>query len=385
MSLRGLNNSDSDSDSEFIEILNQLTLDIKNIVIIEKSSANSTINNKDMAVPVLKKEYIDMVPDFHGESELLHRFIEVAEKLVAKFYNFNDPNDFQNEYLMGSILAKVKGQAAANISTSNIKSFQDLKSALLNSYGDKRDHFTLNIELTELKQEQNESPFDFYHRLQKLLNAQLSYLQSHLNAHESAILCEYFRQYALRILLKGLKEPIGSLMRTKNPIDLNSALSMLTNDFQFLNKQNTASPSSNLRHNFNNKFNPNNKFNFKHDRQNMSYQNLQSDRKTFPQLTYRPNVNQASTSNYFNRNPNRNGFQPNQRQNFSKPTPMSISTNNTSRPNQNLNYNRFSTQQFPKHVAGELNNINENGIDQVEYSDEIDFLEDPASGNPSNL
>lgn len=51
-------------------------------------------------VPILKKkEYGDMIPEFHGEPELLFRFLEIGEKLVTKFLNVADPNDFQNEYL----------------------------------------------------------------------------------------------------------------------------------------------------------------------------------------------------------------------------------------------------------------------------------------------
>lgn len=40
-----------------------------------------------------------MIPEFHGEPELLFRFLEIGEKLVTKFLNVADPNDFQNEYL----------------------------------------------------------------------------------------------------------------------------------------------------------------------------------------------------------------------------------------------------------------------------------------------
>ena len=38
-------------------------------------------DNQRQAVPVLKQEYINMVPEFHGETELLPRFLSVAEKL----------------------------------------------------------------------------------------------------------------------------------------------------------------------------------------------------------------------------------------------------------------------------------------------------------------
>src|ERR1700712_5537060 len=89
---------------------------------------------------------------------------------LNSFYNLANENDFQNEYLMSSIMAEIKNEAALNIASYNIKNWDDLKSALLNSYSDKRDLFSLNIELCELKQFHNKSCFDFFNRVQKHLN-----------------------------------------------------------------------------------------------------------------------------------------------------------------------------------------------------------------------
>ena len=70
--------------------------------------------------PKLEKYYLDMIPDFHGDSKLLSRFIEISKKLVKKFYNLVDTTDFQNEFLMSSILAKIKGDTAVNVASSTI-------------------------------------------------------------------------------------------------------------------------------------------------------------------------------------------------------------------------------------------------------------------------
>ncbi|MGG2622883.1 hypothetical protein, partial [Pseudomonas aeruginosa] len=78
---------------------------------------------------------------------------------------------------------------------------------------------------------------DFYNKIQHLLNLQISYAKMHSPAEEARILSEYFKNYALRVLLRGLRDPIGSSMRTKNPTDLNIALYMLTNDFQLATSQ----------------------------------------------------------------------------------------------------------------------------------------------------
>ena len=107
-------NSDSDSPSRrsrsrspIRRNLNQIDLNIQ-----------QEINMPD--VPQLKKEYLDMLPDFIGQAQLLPRFIEIAEKLVNTFYNAANPEDFQNDYLMSTVISKIKGEAACNISSCTI-------------------------------------------------------------------------------------------------------------------------------------------------------------------------------------------------------------------------------------------------------------------------
>lgn len=327
----------------------------------------------DPVVPTLKREYLDMLPEFHGQQELLPRFIEIAEKLVNKFYNALDTSDFQNEYLMASIFSKIKGEAAINISSSIITCWKDLKEALLNTYADKRDIYTLNIEMTELRQT-TENAFDFYNKIQTCLNLQIAYISAHSTAAEGAILSQYIRNLALRVLLRGLRDPIGSLMRTKNPADMNSALNMLTNDFQIenkvfkkpqpINKPNFIRPS-NMRQNFNA---PLPLTNFAHNSQN------QYNKPNNFSNNYRgQNPNTSRFQNNFRPNQTQNSFRPNQNQTFPKPTPMSVSTrntfnpsaNNTSTPNPVRNY-RQNHNSNPTFIAEELFNIEES---QTEFAD----------------
>lgn len=174
---------------------------------------NISLKKKTLIVHLyytLRREYLDMIPEFTGISELLPRFIQVSEKLVNKFYNTGNPDDFQNEYLMSSILAKIKSEAATNISSCHINNWNDLKIALISCYADKRDIFTLTSEISEQKQEPYESPFDLHSKLQQLLNLQIAYITTNFPVDEAKTLCIFFRNYTLRNLLKGLIEPIGS-------------------------------------------------------------------------------------------------------------------------------------------------------------------------------
>lgn len=371
--------SDTDSIDLTFNSLNSQNLTIMSIPIVTE---NNTQNETPVIFPIpnLKSEYIKMIPEFSGETELLPRFLEICQKLVNRFYNANDPDDFQNEYLMSSIRSKIKGEAALNLSNCIINDWNDLKDSLINAYCDKRDTYTLCIEMTNLKQNINETPFDFFNRLQKTLNLQLSYIKTHSKkADEIFVLCSYFQNYALRILLRGLKEPVGSMMRTKNPSDLGSALNMLTNDFQ-LDSLGKTRIDTNIQ-------NPNNKNNF-------------SQKNTYKMINPRYNTpikanaqNQQNKNFNFQSNANRNPqhpsplnrppitrlFTPRQNNpNNYTPTPMSISTRNTfnstnrnftPRPSTSNQINFSPNQNF---ISEELFNIEQ---------ENEPFLEDEASEN----
>lgn len=346
----GLKVSVTHSDS--IEDLTKLFNNYLNIEKLEKTNMTTTTSNVDRTT--FKKEYLEIIPEFKGEPELLPRFIEISEKLVNKFYNVLNPEDFDNEYLMSSILSKVKGQAAINISCCQIQTFADLKNALLTAYADKRDVYTLQIEMTELKQAINESPFEFYNKIQKYLNLQISNVNTTLNPLSRPYLIEYLRNYALRILLRGLKEPVGSLMRTKNPSDLNQALNMLTNDFQ-LDIKTVNKPINNYNIKSNYKPTPfiQTKKPIQQPQFRPSYTPVYTNPR-FPSNFYTPNT--------INNQQPKNVFKPGINRTFTKPTPMSISTRNTfQRPQTQINQNnRPQNEQFPKFLSEELHNIEGN-------------------------
>jgi hypothetical protein len=303
-----------------------------------------------MATPVLKREYLDMVPTFNGDSQLLARFIEVCEKLVARFYNAVDTSDFQNEYLMSSILAKITGPAAEVVGNSRIGTWQDLKEILLNGYADRRDCYTLGIELAETRQGYQESPFEFFERIQKILNLQIAYLNNHINQTEARILVQYSKKFALRVLLRNLREPVGSLMRTKNPVDLSSALNMLTNDFQFETDRKPSSinlhkPPLRPRPIYREQYTPQNT--------NNSRQMVPFGYYNRPNTTYKPTPMSVSTRTQPDRISNRTNF---------KPTSMSVSSRNTTFQNR---FPRATSTPNRNTIVEELHNIDEpeNGED----------------------
>ena len=92
--------------------------------------------------PRVQKEYLDMIPDVYGDPKLLPIFVEICEKLLIIFFSKKKRNDFQNEYLVSTIISKIKGDAATQLSSTTITSWECIKTALINSYADKRDRYT---------------------------------------------------------------------------------------------------------------------------------------------------------------------------------------------------------------------------------------------------
>lgn len=187
--------------------------------------------NLTMAPPELKSEHLKMVPVFSGEVELLSEFISICETMVKHFYDEANADNFQNIFLMSSLRSKIKGEAKLNLSSYNITNWRDLKTALLSTYGDKRDCYTLTVEMCGLTQTKNESPFEFHSKIQKYINLHSSFMDTHEMSTQNDVR-DYVSKLGLRTFLRGLKEPLGALMRTKNPRDLGEALNILTNDFQ---------------------------------------------------------------------------------------------------------------------------------------------------------
>ncbi|KAL1490082.1 hypothetical protein ABEB36_012826 [Hypothenemus hampei] len=207
---------------------------------------------------------------------------------------------------------------------------------------------------------------------------------------QTITLTGYHRSLALRVLLKGLRDPIGSLLQTKNPSDLNDALNMLTNDFQLGKMQNSTfkqKPSNFRSQNFNKASFP--KTNFQkpaynqqlvpyNSGNNNNYNYLQN--KAFGQ-PFNQNAKQAGTFN----TPGPSRIQNlNHNRNFQKPTPMSISTTSTYRPKQNVfQQNSQNWRNRPNVVTEELFNIND--VDKIEKdecgkeNDELQFFPEPAS------
>lgn len=187
---------------------------------------------------------IGIIPKFDGNPNHLSRFISTCETILRKYYNYVHPASAENQIILYSILNKLDGRAEEVINISGeITSWDQIKLILLQHFGDQRDENCLNRDLVHLKQE-NESPQEFYNRCLNLLNTIFNYINLHEN-NDALKICkqEFFKAQTLKTFLAGLKDPLGSQIRSMKPIDLPTALQYIKEEqnIQYIQKKNSFS------------------------------------------------------------------------------------------------------------------------------------------------
>lgn len=368
MSLSSSNSDHSDNESLLSNHSIETPQDSGDISELIDSIQSINLNS-DMAPPEFKIDYLKIVPEFKGNQTLLGEFITTSEQLIHKFYNNTDESDFQNTFLLKGIKNKIKGEAAEAIASYNISTWLDLKNALLATYADKRDLQTLTMELCVMKQA-HLKPLEFFAKIQTNLNLQVNLINiNSQNAIEKDTLTKNSNKLALRVFLKNLNGQLGELLATRNPDSLNSALHILTNDFNITNK------TFNL---------PNSKYNLLKQIP-ISSRNVQSAQN--PAIMYKPQFHSQNQSNRSNVQRNnsqsfnsRNVFKPNPnyRPTYT-PTPMSIATS-VNRPQRNSKPGSSSNV-----VVEELFNTEDKNLFQESDNEgndpEYSIYEDLETGN----
>src|SRR5436190_14769801 len=152
-----------------------------------------------------EQRYLDTIPIFTGNSNDLAYFIRMSEALITKFYNRTNPNDYENFVLLANIRNKVRGDAAKAISHYTVDNWTDLKNALVTTYADKRDCYTLAIEMSNLRQG-SENAFEYYNKILTLLNAHTSYTETQVEAPHRPSIIMYGQNLAIRSFLRGLRD-----------------------------------------------------------------------------------------------------------------------------------------------------------------------------------
>lgn len=364
--------------------------------IVNSEQSNSEIHQSledyvnNMAQAQFKPEYLNCVPQFDGNPNELNRYLSICESLILSFYDANNPNSFHNVYLLNSLISKLSGNARLVINIQNVNNWNELKATLTRDFADQRDDTCLNRDLVMMRQMPQERPQQFYDRCLNILNLLCSYVDLHEATAESKLVKKnLYNNLALRTFLSGLREPLGTTIRCMKPTDLAAALQFVMQEDNVHYFQNSTNkpfmrpnqPQTRLPMPQQKLTNPNfmtvntnvNPFkNFNNHTPNNIFRAQNTHQNYFPSqpIPIQPKANQPPQRFFTNsqvfRNPqqNKNVFKPNSNvTNMPKPTPMSISTRNSS--------NRFQQRPF-QHQPFQQQQPQRNFVFEELFNTEVD-------------
>lgn len=305
----------------------------------------------------------EIIPTYDGGCTNLSYYIQQCDKFIDT-YKVRGPGSDEssfNKLLFELCCSKLLGAARETLIISNCKNWSEVKKALLNRFGDKRNETLLENDLITCYQFSNEIYEHYYERIR----SKLQQILEHVNLNEQdenlkKYKTEMYNLRAQNTFCAGLLEPYRSHISTKTVTSLEDALTQLrnydnhqqqVNFLNFVRQRHLIKPS---------KIQPQAKP-VPRFPQNIPYfsnhqrpvQNFQQSREQTPfprgpvNIQTRPinNTNFPTNSQVFGK-----------KQEF-KPTPMSISTRNTSNFNRNQNHFR---QTGPRNfVSEELHNMEE--------------------------
>lgn len=328
-------------------------------------TTNSTLSYNDIQIRFNFAKC--MVPEYFGGSKELNYFLTNAKEFIDKF-TFTD--EVLTSYFFRYVISQIKGEARDLITLHNPKSFEEVKTILLNKYKDPRSEENLLTLLTTSFQNHNQNFEEFaleinqkLHKLKE--NAQIEY------SNQIAFLQLKFNDYerqALYAFISGLKEPYCSFVRQQNPINIDACVNICR---EYDNIQAQINYKNFLRQNMSKKnvFKQPTHFNSQQistNRNNFKFENSFSRGPiNFPPK--RTQQTPFSTNVQANQSPRVNVFKPqNNTSHLPKPTPMSINSRNTyhsfnrntQNNSQNQRYNHFA-RQIPTHpgiVVEEIHN-----------------------------
>lgn len=390
-------------ESALLNSFKNLSISLKNTLSKEFDS-NISITNLEMPnTPVFDIKNLSIIPDFDGNPNKLHRFIQSSEAILLHYFDANNLANFQNTLLLNGILNKLHGRAeeiiAIHGATSN---WNDIKNALLLHFGDQRDENCLNQDLVNLRQNNGETPREFHEKIMTLLNTICNYIDLKCEIALRPSKRDFFTKQALKTFLAGLKEPLGPIIRAMRPDSLAQALQFIIEEDNIKHYQKSSSVMRNSKMNYVENI-PRNTSNYGNVSRFQNYNNYSA----FPNQNHIVQNQFPSQPINLRRNPNYkepkffNNSQVFPRPQTQKPTPMSISTNHTTqKPTpmsistnntvpriqsstnsfRNMNRNYFpnrNVQTRPNFTSEEL--FNTENFDEEEFLP--DFSENPEETN----
>lgn len=185
----------------------------------------------------LIKLYIDIIPQYNGDTHTLGIFIESAQNLLNTFFSADAD---LNTFLLRAIIGKLSGRALTLIgSRIELRTWDQIKDALNLCFGDQRNIECLVQDLISLSPNKNETPYNFGMRIQDQRSLIISKVNSSsLKTEEKIIYLQSYDNLALKTFIKGLTGQLQNNIRLRNPDSLEKAMSLVIEEENFSYSQN---------------------------------------------------------------------------------------------------------------------------------------------------
>lgn len=188
-------------------------------------------------VNIIPKEILSIIPKYDGDEKLLNLFISKCEYVIRAFHKAD--NVTQDLYVYHSITSRLVGRAAALLSDhQDLTSWQQLKTLLTQHFGDPRSEECIAIELEGLKIKHGESYIQFCSRIQSVKSSLFSKVNRLQDEGVKAAKMIIYNNTALNVFLYNLPEEMLRIVRLRQCTDLVSALSVVTEEVNFLAQYN---------------------------------------------------------------------------------------------------------------------------------------------------
>lgn len=169
-------------------------------------------------------DFVKDLREFDGRHTELMNWIADVEEILTLCVSCKI-SQLLGTLVQRTIRRKIVGEAAEVLNTNNISTdWKEIKEALLLHYGDKRDLFTLDFELSTMRKSNGESLTAYYGRVKETLALIIAHVQTNEKYREHApIHTQFFNEKALHSFIRGLDKPLSFILKTSAPANLSKA------------------------------------------------------------------------------------------------------------------------------------------------------------------
>lgn len=180
----------------------------------------------------------NLIPDYDGDQATLSDFINACE------YVHEQIDENLNPGFLLVVKNKLVGKAKHFISSRNLNTFESIRQLLIGHFGDCRDTESLLRDLTACTQKSGETPRVFVQRIEDLLTKLRNAvsLDGDLEDGIRETLNNSHEKIALKTLLAGLNDPIGTIIRSQRPNTIDEAIHFIIEEenIHYLKNRNSS-------------------------------------------------------------------------------------------------------------------------------------------------